>query len=240
MNGNANDTSAYESGAAYVFVRNGTTWSQEAILVANDGAAGDFFGYSVAVSEDTAVIGAQNDTINANFATKTLLALDNQTPVPVSIDPFFFKVIAEQAPKFQYAAKFICGKPDTPVLAPGTYFTAINVHNPGREGVHFRKKIAVALPSEKAGPVSRFFEARLGPDEALEMLHLQKSGKAAREAEMRRDGFPVVEVWPTPGAGGGSWPPGMTSAAAASSGAGTVTSRTPSSSDVSAQCRVTS
>jgi hypothetical protein len=29
---------------------------------------------------------------NANFATKTLLAVDNVTPVPISIDPFFLKV----------------------------------------------------------------------------------------------------------------------------------------------------
>jgi len=29
---------------------------------------------------------------NANFNTRTLLAVDNTTPVPVSIDPFFFKV----------------------------------------------------------------------------------------------------------------------------------------------------
>jgi hypothetical protein len=32
---------------------------------------------------------------NANFATQTLLAVDDVTPVPVSIDPFFFKVTAE-------------------------------------------------------------------------------------------------------------------------------------------------
>ena len=29
---------------------------------------------------------------NANFTTQTLLGLDNTTPVPASIDPFFFKV----------------------------------------------------------------------------------------------------------------------------------------------------
>ena len=29
---------------------------------------------------------------NANFTTRTLLALDNTTPVAVSIDPFFFSV----------------------------------------------------------------------------------------------------------------------------------------------------
>jgi hypothetical protein len=106
---------------------------------------------------------------NANFATKTLLALDNQTPVPVSIDPFFFKVTAERPPRFQYAAKFMCGKPESPVVAPGTYYTAINVHNPGERAVGIRKKFAVALPGERPGPVSRFFDAKLGPDEAFEI-----------------------------------------------------------------------
>jgi FG-GAP repeat/Abnormal spindle-like microcephaly-assoc'd, ASPM-SPD-2-Hydin len=45
-------------GAAYAFVRSGTTWSQQAELTASDGAAGDSFGYSVAVSGSTAVVGA--------------------------------------------------------------------------------------------------------------------------------------------------------------------------------------
>ena len=106
---------------------------------------------------------------NADFVTKTLLALDNQTPVPVSIDPFFFKVTAEQPPRFQYAVKFVCGKPQSPVVAPGTYYTAINVHNPGERAVGFRKKFAVALPDERPGPVSRLFDAKLGPDEAFEI-----------------------------------------------------------------------
>jgi hypothetical protein len=35
--------------------------------------------------------------------------------------------------------------------------------------VAFRKKIAVALPGEKPGPISPFFEARLNPDQALEI-----------------------------------------------------------------------
>ena len=46
-------------GAAYVFVRTGVTWSlQQRLTAATDGAAGDQFGYSVAVSGDTAVVGA--------------------------------------------------------------------------------------------------------------------------------------------------------------------------------------
>jgi len=50
-----------DSGSAYVFVRSGTTWSQQAKLTASDGAYSDRFGYSVSVSGDTAVIGAYGD-----------------------------------------------------------------------------------------------------------------------------------------------------------------------------------
>ena len=45
-------------GAAYVFMRSGTAWSQQAELTASDGAAGDAFGSSVAISGSTAVVGA--------------------------------------------------------------------------------------------------------------------------------------------------------------------------------------
>jgi len=45
-------------GAAYVFVRSGGTWTQQAELTASDGATGDAFGTSVAVSGTTAVVGA--------------------------------------------------------------------------------------------------------------------------------------------------------------------------------------
>jgi hypothetical protein len=70
---------------------------------------------------------------------------------------------------FQYAAKFVCGKSAGEVVAPGVYFTAINVHNPTYAPVHLRAKVAVALPGLKPGPVSAFYNASLGPDEALEI-----------------------------------------------------------------------
>ncbi|MEI7813783.1 MAG: FG-GAP repeat protein, partial [Coriobacteriia bacterium] len=47
------------NGAAYVFTRSGTTWTQRAELTASDGASGDRFGGSVALSGDTVVIGAR-------------------------------------------------------------------------------------------------------------------------------------------------------------------------------------
>jgi hypothetical protein len=53
-------------GSAYVFVRSGTTWTQQARLTASDGAAEDFFGFSVAISGDTAVVGANWDDIGSN------------------------------------------------------------------------------------------------------------------------------------------------------------------------------
>jgi hypothetical protein len=53
-------------GAAYVFVRNGGAWSQQAELTASDGATNDSFGDSVAVSGDTVVVGADFKNIGTN------------------------------------------------------------------------------------------------------------------------------------------------------------------------------
>ena len=54
------------AGAAYVFVRSGTTWSQQAYLKASNTGAGDDFGSSgVAVSGDTVVVGRIGEDSNA-------------------------------------------------------------------------------------------------------------------------------------------------------------------------------
>src|SRR5205814_707528 len=58
IGGNQGDDTAGGSGAAYVFVRTGTTWSQQAYLKASNTGTGDRFGTSVAVSGDTVVVGA--------------------------------------------------------------------------------------------------------------------------------------------------------------------------------------
>jgi hypothetical protein len=44
--------------AGYVFVRSGSTWSQQAALTASDGVTGDAYGNSVALSGDTAIVTA--------------------------------------------------------------------------------------------------------------------------------------------------------------------------------------
>lgn len=48
-------------GAAYVFQREGSTWSRQAKLVANDGDSGDQFSTAVALEGNTAIIGAGKD-----------------------------------------------------------------------------------------------------------------------------------------------------------------------------------
>ena len=59
------------AGAAYVFVRNGVTWSQQAYLKASQVTEFDDFGYSVAVSGDTVVVGASREDSNTSGINST-------------------------------------------------------------------------------------------------------------------------------------------------------------------------
>lgn len=52
---------ADNKGAAYLFTLDGTTWTQQAKLVASDGATGDEFGTSVSLSAGRALVGARNN-----------------------------------------------------------------------------------------------------------------------------------------------------------------------------------
>jgi hypothetical protein len=56
------DDAGSGSGSAYIFKRDGTAWTEQAKITASDGEADDYFGWSVAISGDYAVVGAyQND-----------------------------------------------------------------------------------------------------------------------------------------------------------------------------------
>ncbi|MEP2937050.1 MAG: hypothetical protein ABJM06_01580 [Gilvibacter sp.] len=63
VNGIETDNSFTSAGAAYVFSRSGTTWSQQAYLKQSNTEAGDFFGYTVTLSDDgnTAAIAAPEE-----------------------------------------------------------------------------------------------------------------------------------------------------------------------------------
>jgi hypothetical protein len=65
VNGDQSNNNAKDSGAAYVFVRNGTEWHLQAYLKASNTGAFDYFGYSVSISGDTIVVGAYLEDSNA-------------------------------------------------------------------------------------------------------------------------------------------------------------------------------
>ncbi len=66
-NGGQGDNSALQSGAAYVFNRAGNTWAQQSYIKASNTGAGDFFGWSLALSADgnTLAVGAYGEDSNA-------------------------------------------------------------------------------------------------------------------------------------------------------------------------------
>ncbi len=68
INGNQQDNSAESSGAVYVFVRTGATWTQQAYVKASNADAGDQFGWSVALNHDgsTLAVGAQSEASGAS------------------------------------------------------------------------------------------------------------------------------------------------------------------------------
>jgi FG-GAP repeat/Secretion system C-terminal sorting domain len=55
-----------QAGSAYIFVRSGTTWTQQQKIVASDRAANDYFGYVVKISGDYAIVGAPYEDHDAN------------------------------------------------------------------------------------------------------------------------------------------------------------------------------
>jgi hypothetical protein len=80
--------------------------------------------------------------------------------------------------KFEYAAKFVCGLavpspgtvPGTLPVAPGYYYTAINVHNPSTTELNqIQKRFVIALPGEAVGRKSGFTHEDLRADDAMEI-----------------------------------------------------------------------
>ncbi|MCA9732035.1 Ig-like domain-containing protein [candidate division KSB1 bacterium] len=57
---------AVEAGAAYIFKRNGDQWSEQIKLLASDEIQYDFFGHSVAINHDYAIVGAYGRDADGN------------------------------------------------------------------------------------------------------------------------------------------------------------------------------
>jgi hypothetical protein len=86
VNGDQADNSTPQAGAAYVFVRSGSEWSQQAYLKASNTEAGAWFGYVVAVAEDTVVVGAPHEDSSATGVNGS----PGETPVHTSGAAYVF------------------------------------------------------------------------------------------------------------------------------------------------------
>ena len=55
------DSNGYSAGAAYILNKQNDKWVQQAKLTASDGEKNNFFGYSVSISEDHAIVGSYKE-----------------------------------------------------------------------------------------------------------------------------------------------------------------------------------
>jgi len=94
---NDNDNGS-NSGSAYVFDM--TTGNQLFKLLADDGAAGDYFGESVGISGTTAIIGAQEDGDNG-YLSGSVYVFD------VATGNQLFKLLADDGDTFDYFGKSV-------------------------------------------------------------------------------------------------------------------------------------
>jgi len=65
VNGDQEDESASDAGAVYVFVRDGTSWQQQAYIKASNTTSYNWFGWSLSLSDDTLVVGAPQESEGA-------------------------------------------------------------------------------------------------------------------------------------------------------------------------------
>ena len=73
----ADDENGNLSGAAYIFGRSGGVWTQEAKLMAHNAMEFDQFGYSVAISGSSAIVGARYENINGDRSGSAYVFIDN-------------------------------------------------------------------------------------------------------------------------------------------------------------------
>jgi hypothetical protein len=59
------DDGGTDSGSAYIFKRDGATWSEQDKLTASDGSANDHFGFSVATDGKNVIVGSANQVLIA-------------------------------------------------------------------------------------------------------------------------------------------------------------------------------
>ena len=92
----ADDDNGSNSGSAYVYVRSNGVWSEQQKLTASDGASGDYFGISVSIDGDTAVIGARYDDDNGSNSGSAYVFRYNEALTAVQLAAAEDAVVAAQ------------------------------------------------------------------------------------------------------------------------------------------------
>ena len=85
------------SGSVYVYVRSNGVWIEQAKLTASDGEAGDYFGNSVALDGDTAIIGSYNSNASSGSAyvfTRIGATWTEQTKLTGSASSYFGRSVS--------------------------------------------------------------------------------------------------------------------------------------------------
>ena len=120
-----------DSGSAHIFKRDGTTWTEQAKINASDGAADDYFGYSVAISGDYAVVGAYldggagTDSGSAHIFKRDGIAWTEQTKITASdgtAEDYFGESVAISG---SYAVAGAWGDDDAGSASGSAYIYAI-------------------------------------------------------------------------------------------------------------------
>jgi hypothetical protein len=99
------------SGSAYIFRDNDTSWIEEAKLLASDGAADDYFGRSVSISGDVAVIGAYGDDDLGSRSGSVYIFRDNGTSWVEEV-----KLLASDGEPDDYFGRFVSISDDVAVI----------------------------------------------------------------------------------------------------------------------------
>ena len=140
-----------DTGSAYVFTRNGTTWTQQQKLTAGDGTASDEFGNAVAIQGDVIAVGAHFADLPSNAASGSVYLFQRSgtawTPTQKLIPipgPFPVPAGFVQKPFVNYS----------PIL--GDHFGESIAMNSGRMAVGASTS---DLPATSAGAVYVFAEA---------------------------------------------------------------------------------
>jgi hypothetical protein len=79
------DGAGSKSGSTYVYARNAGVWSQLPKATASDAAAGDVFGATVALSDDSLVVCADGDTTGVGAGVGSVYVFSIKVPTAISI-----------------------------------------------------------------------------------------------------------------------------------------------------------